>query len=57
LFQLRVVSQDVEFSPSDLEELYELFKVMCYFLHLPNIRLNGGLCYGCETVLTNGGRR
>lgn len=43
LFQLRVVSQEVKFSPSDLEELYELFKVMCRFPHLLNSYLNGRL--------------
>uniref|UniRef100_A0A8C3M5H0 TBC1 domain family member 8B n=1 Tax=Chrysolophus pictus TaxID=9089 RepID=A0A8C3M5H0_CHRPC len=35
LFQLRVVSQDVKFSPNDLDELYELFKrehfLSCYW--------------------------
>lgn len=53
LFQLRVVSQDVKFSPSDLDELYDLFKVVCHFPCFSNMYFNGELYDGCETVLTN----
>lgn len=36
------MSQDVKFSPNDLDELYELFKVICHLHHFSNICLNGG---------------
>lgn len=52
LFQLRVVSQDVKFSPNVLDELYELFKVICYLHHFSNFHPNGGQNEECGIVLS-----